>query len=105
MFSDTSPSAARLLLCDDSPVERLALAHFLRRTGYDVDEAGDGEAAILHIKHRPVDALLLDLNMPDVDGFAVAGFVNRITRAAQEMRQGQALYGRIVAQQQSRLRW
>ena len=81
MFSDTTPSQARLLLCDDSPVERLALAHFLRRTGYAVDEAGDGEAAILHIKHRPVDAVLLDLNMPDVDGFAVLSYLQEHRRA------------------------
>lgn len=81
MFTDTTPSPARLLLCDDSPVERLALAHFLRRTGYAVDEAGDGEAAILHIKHRPVDALLLDLNMPDVDGFAVLTYLQEHRRA------------------------
>src|SRR3954469_13916096 len=81
MFSDTSESQPRLLLCDDSPVERLALAHFLRRTGYAVDEAGDGEAAILHIKHRPVDAVLLDLNMPDVDGFGVLSYLQEHRRA------------------------
>jgi DNA-binding response OmpR family regulator len=81
MFSDTTASQARLLLCDDSPVERLALAHFLRRTGYTVDEAGDGEAAILHIKHRPVDAVLLDLNMPDVDGFGVLSYLQEHRRA------------------------
>jgi DNA-binding response OmpR family regulator len=81
MYSDASSSQARLLLCDDSPVERLALAHFLRRTGYTVDEAGDGEAAILHIKHRPVDAVLLDLNMPDVDGFGVLTYLQEHRRA------------------------
>jgi diguanylate cyclase len=81
MFSDTTASEPRVLLCDDSPVERLALAHFLRRSGYAVDEAGDGEAAILHIKHRPVDAVLLDLNMPDVDGFEVLSYMQEHRRA------------------------
>jgi DNA-binding response OmpR family regulator len=82
MVADTTAShQPRLLLCDDSPVERLALAHFLRRTGYTVDEAGDGEAAILHIKHRPVDAVLLDLNMPDVDGFGVLTYLQEHRRA------------------------
>ena len=42
MSPDTAPRPARILLCDDSPVERLALAHFLRGAGYSVDEAGDG---------------------------------------------------------------
>src|SRR3954470_961154 len=81
MFSDTTSSQARLLLVDDSPVERLALAHFLRRSGYNVDEAADGEAAILHVKHRPVDAVLLDLNMPDVDGFGVLSYLQEHRRA------------------------
>ena len=74
---DAAPlaSAARLLLCDDSAVERLALAHFLRNSGYDVDEAADGESAILHLKHRRVDLLLLDLHMPDVTGFDVLGYL------------------------------
>jgi DNA-binding response OmpR family regulator len=71
----------RILLCDDSPVERLALGHFLRNMGFDVDEAGDGEAAILHLKHRPVDLVLLDLQMPDVDGFDVLTYMQEHRRA------------------------
>ena len=70
-------SAARLLLCDDSPVERMALAHFLRSTGYSVDEAADGESAILHLKHRSVDLLLLDLHMPEVSGFDVLTYLQK----------------------------
>ena len=79
MLRQSSP--ARLLLCDDSPVERLALAHLLRRAGYAVDEAGDGEAAILHLKHRAVDLVLLDLQMPDVDGFDVLTYMQEHRRA------------------------
>jgi len=77
-FGETSP---RLLLCDDSPVERLALAHFLRGNGYVVDEAADGDAAILHLKHRSVDLVLLDLQMPDIDGFEVLTYMQEHRRA------------------------
>ena len=77
-FVDASP---RILLCDDSPVERLALAHFLRGHGYTVDEAADGEAAILHLQNRTVDLMLLDLQMPEKDGFAVLRYVQRHRRA------------------------
>ena len=66
---------SRLLICDDSPVERLALAHLLRQTGFDVDEAGDGKTGLEQLTHRPVDLLLLDLNMPDVDGFGVLSYI------------------------------
>ena len=80
MYSDRSPSSPRILLCDDSPVERLALAHFLRGSGYAVDEAADGDAAILHMKHREVDVVLLDLHMPEVDGFGVLTYLQEHRR-------------------------
>jgi CheY-like chemotaxis protein len=67
----------RLLLCDDSPTERTSLAHLLRRQGYDIDEAGDGAAALLLIKSRAYDLLLLDLQMPGVDGFEVLAHLQR----------------------------
>jgi CheY-like chemotaxis protein len=72
---------AHLLLCDDSPVERVALAQFLRGQGYEVDEAGDGDAALSHLKNRAVDLLLLDLQMPQLDGFAVLRYLQEHRRA------------------------
>ena len=71
----------RLLVCDDSPVERLALAHFLRGNGYEVDEAAGGDAAILLLKDRLVDLVLLDLQMPDGDGFGVLRYLQQHRRA------------------------
>jgi DNA-binding response OmpR family regulator len=83
MFSDgpRGRSTPRLLLCDDSPVERLALAHYLRKIGFDVDEAGDGESALAQLKNREVDLLLLDLEMPDVDGIDILNYVRKHRRA------------------------
>jgi CheY-like chemotaxis protein len=81
MYTESEPRQTRILLCDDSPVERLALAHFLRGTGYSVDEAGDGDAAILHMKHREVDLILLDLHMPEVDGFGVLSYIQEHRRS------------------------
>lgn len=74
-------NAFRLLLCDDSPVERLALAHYLRRFGYWVDEAGDGDSALHHLKNRQIDLLLLDLQMPGSDGFDVLTYVQQHRRS------------------------
>ena len=81
MLDGTTQQALRVLLCDDSPAERTSLAHLLRSAGYAVDEAGDGDAAILHLKHRQVDAVLLDLHMPGVDGFEVLGYLQEHRRA------------------------
>ena len=80
IVDNTRISSSRLLLGDDSPVERLALAHYLRRGGYEVDEAADGEAAIEHLKNREIDVVLLDLQMPDVDGFDVLNYLREHRR-------------------------
>jgi len=65
----------RLLLCDDSPIERLALGHYLRSNGYAVDEAADGKSALQFLKNRNIDLLLLDLQMPELDGFDVLNYI------------------------------
>ncbi|CAN5376749.1 hypothetical protein BH10PLA1_BH10PLA1_17500 [soil metagenome] len=66
---------AKLLVCDDSPIERMALCGFLRQLGYEVEAVGDGRAAIAHIKQRRVDLVLLDLRMSDGDGFSVLSYM------------------------------
>ena len=81
-MEDTSPlpanqPEARVLLADDSAVERQALAHLLRQAGYQVDEADDGEAAILFLKQKLPDLLLLDLQMPGTDGFGVLNYIQK----------------------------
>jgi CheY-like chemotaxis protein len=75
------PAGPRILLCDDSEIERRALSHVLRDAGFAVDEAPDGDAAIAHLKHRPVDVVLLDLHMPGTDGFAVLAYLQEHRRA------------------------
>jgi CheY-like chemotaxis protein len=66
---------ARLLVVDDAVVERLALSHYLRKNGFEVIEAEDGNSAVLHLKNTQVDLLLLDLNMPQGDGFTVLSYI------------------------------
>jgi CheY-like chemotaxis protein len=67
--------AFRILLVDDSAVERLALGHFLRRAGYAVDEADDGRSALSYLQNREIDVLLLDLQMPGMSGFEVLSYL------------------------------
>jgi CheY-like chemotaxis protein len=61
----------RVLIADDSTQQRAALAELLDAAGYAVDEAQDGASVLLYLRGRPCDLLLLDLNMPGTDGFAV----------------------------------
>src|SRR4051794_12843492 len=79
-IGESTQSSTRVLLADDSQNERSALAQYLRRMGYEVSEASDGRATIDHLKAHEVDALLLDLNMPSVDGFDVLGYLQKHRR-------------------------
>lgn len=81
MSMTNDASRPSILLCDDAMTERAALARILRSAGYDVQEAADGEAAIVLLKHRSIDLILLDLQMPQVDGFAVLSYLQEHRRA------------------------
>jgi CheY-like chemotaxis protein len=61
-----------LLVDDDAPFRRLA-SELLAGLGYRViAEAGDGAQALAECDRRRPDAVLLDVNLPDGDGFALA---------------------------------
>jgi DNA-binding response OmpR family regulator len=70
----------RILLVDDSSVERLAMGHYLRRAGFAVDEADDGKSALAYLQNREFDILLLDLQMPGLNGFDVLGYLQQHRR-------------------------
>jgi CheY-like chemotaxis protein len=72
----TSAESRRILVADDSPIQRTALARFLRSSGYLVTEAESGNTTLLHLKNMTVDLLLLDLNMPQGDGFQVLNYLH-----------------------------
>jgi DNA-binding response OmpR family regulator len=61
----------RILVVDDDPDIRLLLRELLERTGYDVDEAEDGRAALRSFFQNPPSLVILDVTMPDMDGFQV----------------------------------
>src|SRR5579875_1173652 len=62
---------AQILVVDDEPAVRRALERALRLDKYEVELAEDGEAALDRLSERPVDAVVLDVMMPGVDGLEV----------------------------------
>lgn len=60
----------KILIAEDNPVNRELLHELLEARGYVVEEAGNGQEALQMIAQSRPDALLLDLNMPVLDGFA-----------------------------------
>jgi CheY-like chemotaxis protein len=62
----------RVLVIDDDPHIRQVIAYTLGDEGYQVDEAGDGRAALEVLGRQRPDVILLDMKMPDMDGWEFA---------------------------------
>jgi DNA-binding response OmpR family regulator len=62
---------ARILIVDDEPNILLSLQFLMKKAGYDVRTATDGEKALAEIAREAPDVVLLDVMMPKLDGFSV----------------------------------
>ncbi|MCC5886589.1 MAG: response regulator [Gammaproteobacteria bacterium] len=60
---------ARLLLVEDNEVNRELAEDLLRQAGIDVITAGNGREAIERLQHDAVDGVLMDCQMPEMDGY------------------------------------
>jgi type IV pilus assembly protein PilB len=81
LAEDTSAAAARakprVLVCDDEPITRMLVKLLLERENFEVMEAKDGKQAVdIAVRERP-DLLLIDLNMPEVDGYEAIAALRR----------------------------
>jgi DNA-binding response OmpR family regulator len=67
----TSMRPERILVVDDEDRLRSTVVGYLRREGYQVDEAATGEEAVEKVRSKPPDLVLLDVRLPGIDGFEV----------------------------------
>jgi len=58
----------QILLVEDSPVNQMVATHLLRKQGHQVVLAGNGREALQVLDNSPVDLVLMDLQMPEMDG-------------------------------------
>jgi CheY-like chemotaxis protein len=59
----------RVLVADDDPLVRNGLAAVLESEGYEAIGAEDGRSTVVRVMESPPDLILLDLNMPNGDGW------------------------------------
>ncbi|CAN5517855.1 response regulator transcription factor [soil metagenome] len=62
---------ARVLVVDDDTTVREVVVSYLRAGGHEVVEAGDGESALVAMRDKPAELVVLDLMMPGIDGLEV----------------------------------
>jgi adenylate cyclase len=68
---ESGRTGARLLVVDDNKVNRLLLSRTLELQGHGVDSAENGRVALEMLRREGFDLVLLDMEMPEMDGFAV----------------------------------
>lgn len=67
----------RILLVEDNPMNRRVSQFLLNAQGYIVDEARDGYEALEKLKADLPDLILMDLQLPGLDGFAATRMIKQ----------------------------
>lgn len=66
----------RILLVDDEPAMLDNCKQQLLSANFDVDTAGGGKEALARLKEKPYDLILLEMNMPEINGHQVMEYIN-----------------------------
>jgi len=80
----------KALVIDDDPDMRTMMAHALRRAGYDVLSASGGQQGLDRLEAGRPDIVLLDVTMPELDGFEVCRRIRLTSQAPIIMVSGRA---------------
>jgi CheY-like chemotaxis protein len=84
LLEDNPGVPTSVLIVDDHPSFRASARRMLEAGGYSVvGEAADGAAAVAAADDLAPDLVLLDVQLPDIDGFEVADRLQRLQRAPQ----------------------
>ncbi len=67
----------RILLVEDNPMNRRVSQFLLKAQGYIVDEARDAQEALGMLKARLPDLILMDLQLPGMDGYAATKLIKQ----------------------------
>ena len=71
------PTARRVLVVDDEPDCSAVLADLLLHAGFLVDTVANGEAAVISVRRQPPDMVLLDIDLPGINGFDVCRIIKQ----------------------------
>ncbi len=70
----------KLLIVDDEQKIREIISKYARFEGYEVEEAADGMTAVEMLRDKDYDLMILDVMMPDLDGFSVCRELRKTSR-------------------------
>jgi two-component system KDP operon response regulator KdpE len=73
---------ARVVIIDDEPNLIKLVGQNLRARGYDVTDAANGLEGVERVREYKPDLVILDINMPGMDGFETASYIRQFSDAA-----------------------
>ena len=74
-MSSVSETAHKVLIVDDDPYILMSLEFLMKKNGFDVMVARNGTEALEIVEKQVPDIVLLDIMMPDVDGYAICSSI------------------------------
>ncbi|HEX9160967.1 MAG TPA: response regulator, partial [Thermoanaerobaculia bacterium] len=77
-----TPRSSRVALIEDDPDLSYTIRLNLEREGYEVSAFDNGHEGLSAVQQREFDFLILDLNLPDVDGFTICRELRRSSGTA-----------------------
>jgi PAS domain S-box-containing protein len=80
--ADPSPVTAKILVVDDDPRNLMAVREMLQAPEVEIVTAESGEAALRHVLKDDFAVILLDVQMPHIDGYEVAGMIRSRPRSS-----------------------
>lgn len=72
----------RILYIEDNPDNRMLVRRVLTAEGYTLIEAADGTSGLRAVEENPPDLILIDINLPDVDGYEITSRIRMMPRLA-----------------------
>jgi DNA-binding response OmpR family regulator len=70
----------KVLVVDDDPYILMSLEFLMKKNGYDVMVARNGKEALDLVEQQLPDMVLLDIMMPDVDGYEICKYIKKAAR-------------------------